>query len=170
MLTVRIINGRCRPPFCLIVILVMNGNEFARMPHTNPHEPSRWLIYRLLLPVRVHFVSVFVHFFWIFVRHPFGCMQIKLKYMEIAVYDKDSPFAKCKGSPINFLYDYYGYARMGIQIIANGTIHWAYECFDTIWRTQWSVSNKFVPILSLKLKLPVSYLPLYFNLKHFHFD
>lgn len=66
-----------------------------------------------------------------FVCHPFGCMQIRLKYMEMAFCDKDSAtphvlcvsIAKC-GSPINFLYDYYGCARMGKQIIANGsTIH-----------------------------------------------
>lgn len=65
-------------------------------------------------------------------------MRITLKYMEMAFYDKDSPdsitaispIAKCKEGPINFLYDYYEYARMGEPIIANGAIHWTY---NSIW-------------------------------------
>lgn len=63
------------------------------------------------------------HSYCHFVCHPFGCMQIRLKYMEMTFCDKDSPalphttispIAKC-GSPINFLYDYYGCARAWVN-------------------------------------------------------
>lgn len=104
--------------------------RIARMPHTNA----------LCLPFASASSSsssyacsfLFGHFSHChFVRHPFGCMRITLKYMEMAFYDKDSPdsitaispIAKCKEGPINFLYDYYEYARMGEPIIANGAIH-----------------------------------------------